>query len=63
LEARPDGPRRCLTGAFTERLRCLIAASRFYEFTGTKLPESKQQFTKTGEDSRIGSASPSYGGR
>ena len=30
--------------------RCLVPASHFYEFTGTKSPKSKWKFTKTGED-------------
>jgi len=30
--------------------RCLVPASHFYEFTGTKSPKTKWQFTKTGED-------------
>ena len=30
--------------------RCLVPASFFYEFTGTKAPKSKWRFTKTGED-------------
>ncbi len=30
--------------------RCLIPASHFFEFTGTKSPKSKWRFTKTGED-------------
>ena len=30
--------------------RCLIPASHFFEFTGTKSPKSKWKFTKTGED-------------
>jgi len=30
--------------------RCLVPASHFFEFTGTKSPESKWKFTKTGED-------------
>jgi len=30
--------------------RCLIPASHFFEFTGTKSPKSKWQFTKIGED-------------
>ena len=30
--------------------RCLIPASHFFEFTGTKSPKSKWKFTKGGED-------------
>jgi len=30
--------------------RCLVPASHFFEFTGTKSPKSKWKFTKTGED-------------
>ena len=30
--------------------RCLVPASHFYEFTGTKSPKSKWKFMKTGED-------------
>src|SRR6266513_2498249 len=30
--------------------RCLIPASHFFEFTGTKSPKSKWKFTKAGED-------------
>jgi putative SOS response-associated peptidase YedK len=30
--------------------RCLIPASHFFEFTGTKLPKSEWKFTKAGED-------------
>jgi putative SOS response-associated peptidase YedK len=30
--------------------RCLVPASWFYEFTGTKSPKSKWRFTKAGED-------------
>ena len=30
--------------------RCLVPASHFFEFTGTKTPKSKWRFTKTGED-------------
>jgi putative SOS response-associated peptidase YedK len=32
------------------RGRCLIPASHFFEFTGTKSPKSKWKFTKAGED-------------
>src|SRR4051794_11076401 len=37
--------------------RCLIPASHFFEFTGTKSPKQKWKFTKAGEDS------PGYGVR
>jgi putative SOS response-associated peptidase YedK len=30
--------------------RCLIPASHFYEFTGSRSPKSKWKFTRTGED-------------
>ena len=30
--------------------RCLVPASHFFEFTGTKSPKSKWCFTKTGDD-------------
>lgn len=30
--------------------RCLVPASHFFEFTGTKSPKSKWRFTRTGED-------------
>jgi putative SOS response-associated peptidase YedK len=30
--------------------RCLIPASHFFEFTGTKSPKTKWKFTKVGED-------------
>jgi putative SOS response-associated peptidase YedK len=30
--------------------RCLVPASHFFEFTGTKSPKSKWKFTKVGED-------------
>ena len=30
--------------------RCLIPASHFFEFTGTKPPKSKWKFTKAGEN-------------
>jgi putative SOS response-associated peptidase YedK len=30
--------------------RCLIPASHFFEFTGTKSPKAKWKFTKVGED-------------
>ncbi len=33
-----------------ERGRCLVPASHFYEFTGSKSPKTRWRFTKTGED-------------
>ena len=30
--------------------RCLVPASHFYEFTGTKSPKTKWKFTRAGED-------------
>ncbi len=30
--------------------RCLVPASHFFEFTGTKSPKSKWKFTKSGDD-------------
>jgi putative SOS response-associated peptidase YedK len=30
--------------------RCLVPASHFFEFTGTKSPKSKWKFTRTGEE-------------
>src|SRR4030081_1848969 len=30
--------------------RCLVPASHFFEFTGTKSPKTKWKFTKAGED-------------
>jgi len=51
--ARPKGPpiinfrsegRRFPVG------RCLVPASHFFEFTGTKSPKTKWKFTKLGED-------------
>ncbi len=30
--------------------RCLVPASHFFEFTGTKSPKSKWKFTKAGEE-------------
>jgi putative SOS response-associated peptidase YedK len=51
--ARPKGPpvinfrsegRRFPVG------RCLVPASHFFEFTGTKSPKAKWKFTKVGED-------------
>jgi putative SOS response-associated peptidase YedK len=51
--ARPKGPpvinfrsegRRFPVG------RCLVPASHFFEFTGTKSPKQKWKFTKAGED-------------
>ena len=43
INFRSEG-RRFTTG------RCLVPASHFYEFTGTKSPKSKWRFTKSGED-------------
>src|ERR1700709_1361749 len=40
---RPEG-RRFPKG------RCLVMASHFFEFTGTKSPKSKWKFTRTGEE-------------
>jgi putative SOS response-associated peptidase YedK len=37
-------------GAGSRKRPCLIPASHFFEFTGTKPPKSKWKFTKTGED-------------
>ena len=37
------------SGAFPKG-RCLVPASHFFEFTGTKSPKTKWKFTKTGED-------------
>jgi putative SOS response-associated peptidase YedK len=36
-------------GRHFTRGRCLVPASHFYEFTGTKSPKSKWKFTKAGE--------------
>ena len=44
INFRSDGRR------FNDSRRCLIPASHFFEFTGTKSPKSKWKFTKTGED-------------
>jgi putative SOS response-associated peptidase YedK len=50
--ARPKGPPvinfRSESRKFPKG-RCLVPASHFYEFTGTKSPKTKWQFTKTGE--------------
>lgn len=43
INFRSEG-RRFQTG------RCLVPASHFFEFTGTKSPKSKWRFTKPGED-------------
>ena len=43
INFRSEG-RRFLKG------RCLVPASHFYEFTGSKSPKSKWQFTKAGEE-------------
>jgi putative SOS response-associated peptidase YedK len=37
-------------GRHFPRARCLIPASHFFEFTGTKAPKSKWKFTVIGED-------------
>ena len=37
-------------GRHFPRGRCLVPASHFFEFTGTKSPKSKWKFTKTGEE-------------
>jgi putative SOS response-associated peptidase YedK len=34
---------------FGDSRRCLVPASHFFEFTGTRSPKSKWRFTKTGE--------------
>ena len=44
INFRSDGRR------FADSRRCLVPASHFFEFTGTKSPKSKWKFTKTGED-------------
>ena len=44
INFRSDGRR------FADSRRCLIPASHFFEFTGTKSPKSKWKFTKAGED-------------
>jgi putative SOS response-associated peptidase YedK len=43
INFRSEG-RRFTTG------RCLVPASHFYEFTGTKSPKSKWKFTKAGDE-------------
>jgi putative SOS response-associated peptidase YedK len=43
INFRSEG-RRFQTG------RCLVPASHFFEFTGSKAPKSKWKFTKAGED-------------
>jgi putative SOS response-associated peptidase YedK len=43
INFRSEG-RRFQTG------RCLVPASHFFEFTGTRSPKSKWRFTKSGED-------------
>ncbi len=43
INFRSEG-RRFQTG------RCLVPASHFFEFTGSKSPKSKWRFTKSGED-------------
>ena len=44
INFRSDGRR------FADSRRCLVPASHFFEFTGTKSPKSKWRFTKAGED-------------
>ena len=44
INFRSDGRR------FADSRRCLVPASHFFEFTGTKSPKSKWKFTKAGED-------------
>ncbi len=44
INFRSDGRR------FADSRRCLIPASHFFEFTGTKSPKSKWKFTKAAED-------------
>ena len=43
INFRSDGRR------FADSRRCLVPASHFFEFTGTRSPKSKWKFTKTGE--------------
>jgi putative SOS response-associated peptidase YedK len=50
--ARPKGPPVINFRSEGKRFpkgRCLIPASHFFEFTGTKSPKSKWKFTKAGE--------------
>ncbi len=44
INFRSDGRR------FADSRRCLVPASHFFEFTGTKSPKSKWKFTKVGEN-------------
>ena len=51
--ARPKGPPVINFRSERRRFpvgRCLIPASHFYEFTGTKSPKTKWKFTKAGDD-------------
>lgn len=51
--ARPKGPPVINFRSEKRRFpagRCLVPASHFYEFTGTKSPKSKWKFTRAGED-------------
>lgn len=51
--ARPKGPPVINMRAEGRRFahgRCLVPASHFYEFTGTRYPKTKWRFTKAGED-------------
>jgi putative SOS response-associated peptidase YedK len=41
--------------------RCLVPASHFFEFTGSKSPKSKWKFSRPGEDWLDGTASPRAG--
>jgi putative SOS response-associated peptidase YedK len=55
---RPKGPAkgapvinfRSENRRFADSRRCLVPASHFYEFTGTKSPKSKWKFTRAGAD-------------
>jgi putative SOS response-associated peptidase YedK len=52
--ARPKGAPvinfRSENRRFGDSRRCLVPASHFYEFTGTKSPKSKWKFTRAGAD-------------
>ena len=51
--AKPKGPPIINFRAENRRFpkgRCLVPASHFFEFTGTKSPKSKWKFTKAGEE-------------
>jgi putative SOS response-associated peptidase YedK len=51
--ARPKGPPVINVRSEGRRFahgRCLVPASHFYEFTGTRYPKTKWRFTKAGED-------------